>query len=149
MPDIQLIQIEADALIAMEKFRVDSAQWEYPQVGGSISVPLQSADKKENFLLDISRSRIDLLRGKYQNRARNTVVLLRLDFGGQPHRNPDDVEVASPHLHVYKEGYGDKWAIPVPLNDFPKISDLSRTLDDFMKFFNIVTPPSIKRGLFV
>src|SRR5688500_6587540 len=118
MPDLILTQADADALIAMEKQRVDDNPWDYPGCGGSICVPLISLDRRESFLLDVSRGRLDLLKGTYQNRARQIVVLVRLDFGGQPHRNPDDVEVPSPHLHIYREGYGDKWAIPVPRDVF-------------------------------
>src|SRR5690349_3665382 len=113
MPE-ELTQSEADALIAMEKHRVNDDAWDYPGLGVSLSIPLVSIDKRENFILDVARGRIDLRKGTYQNRARQTVILVRLDFGGQPHRNPDGVEVSSPHLHVYREGYGDKWAIPVP-----------------------------------
>ena len=41
-----------------------------------------------------------LTKGRYQNRARNVVVLLRLDFGGAPPRNPDGSELPCPHLHI-------------------------------------------------
>ncbi|MEN6425047.1 MAG: hypothetical protein ABFE13_06780 [Phycisphaerales bacterium] len=148
MADLNLTQAEADALIAMEKHRVDEDPHDFPMAGDSLVLPLQSSDKRELFSLDISRGRIDLLRGKYQNRARQVIVLVRLDFGGRPHRNPDDQELPCPHLHVYKEGYGHKWAIPVPLDQFNRISDLYGTLEDFMRFCNITQPPRINRGLF-
>lgn len=148
MPDINLTQQEADQLIAMEKHRVDEERWEYPMVGGSISVPLISANKREEFLLDIGQGKIDLLKGTYQNRARQVIVLIRLDFGGRPHRNPDGQEIASPHLHLYREGFGDKWATSLPADVFPDTSDLWRLLEDFMKLCNITEPPSIQRGLF-
>jgi len=141
MADINLTQPEADALIAMEKIRVDDTRWDYPGLGGSIAIPLQSRDKRENFMVDVSRGKIDLLRGSYQNRSRQVVVLVRLDFGGQPHRNPDGQDIPSPHLHLYREGYGDKWATPVPANVFPDTADLWRLLEDFMAFCNIVEPP--------
>lgn len=148
MAEINLTQAEADALIAREKRRIDDERWNYPGLGGSISIPLVSLDKRENFLLDISRGKIDLLKGTYQNRSRQVIVLVRLDFGGQPHRNPDDEEILSPHLHIYREGYGNKWAMPIPANSFSNISDLWRTLDDFMNFCQIIEPPLIDRGLF-
>ena len=149
MSDINLTQSEADLLIAMEKHRINDDRWEYPVVGGSVSIPLISANKRENFILDVSRGKIDLLKGTYQNRARQVTVLVRLDFGGRPHRNPDGQEVSSPHLHIYQEGYGDKWATSVPDESFPDTSDLWRLLEDFMRFCNIKEPPSIQRGLFV
>lgn len=148
MAEINLTQAEADALIAKEKCRIGNERWKYPGLGGSISIPLVSVDKRENFLIDIGRGRIDLLKGTYQNRSRQVIVLVRLDFGGQPHRNPDDEEISSPHLHIYREGYVDKWAVSVPTDRFTNISDLRQTLEDFMKFCNIIEPPYIDKGLF-
>lgn len=148
MPEINLTQSEADALINMEKVRVDDQNCDYPGLGGRITIPLTSRNKRENFLLDVSRGKIDLLKGTYQDRALQMVVLIRLDFGVQPHRNPDGQEIPSPHLHVYREGYGDKWAAPIPAQDFTNIQDLWQTLQDFMKYCNIVEPPNIQRGLF-
>jgi hypothetical protein len=109
---------------------------------------LQSPDAREEFLLDISRARIDLVRAKFQNRARKVIVLLRLDLGGAPHRNPDDEEIPCPHLHIYREGYGDKWAISLPGADFQDPDDLWVTLQDFMQYCNITQPPHFERGLF-
>jgi len=148
MADINLTQADANALIAMEKHRVDGTRWDYPGLGGSISIPLISRDRRENFSLDISRGKIDLLRGTYQNRSRQVIVLVRLDFGGQPHRNPDGQEILSPHLHIYREGYGDKWAMPFPPAWFFDVSDLWQLLQDFMRFCNITEPPLIEKGLF-
>lgn len=149
MPEIDITQTEADGLLAMPKVRFDDNQYAYPGTGGAVSIPLLSQDKRENFLLDISRGRIELLKGKYQARARQVVVLARLDFGGPPHRNPDDQEIACPHLHIYREGFGGKWAFPVPPAAFSNMDDLWQTLGDFMRYCNIVEPPLIERGLFV
>ncbi len=148
MAEINLTQSEADALIAIEKHRANDDSWDYPSLGGVISIPLVSADKRETFNLDIRRGRMDLLKGTYQNRARQIIVLVRMDFGGQPHRNPDGEEISSPHLHIYKEGYGDKWAFPVPGDKFSNMSDLWQLLNDFMKFCNIKEQPIIEKGLF-
>jgi hypothetical protein len=148
MADLNLTQAEADALIAMAKHRADDQEWQYPDLGGAVSVPLVSADRREQFMLDLRRGHIDLAKGTYQNRGRQVVVLVRLDFGGAPHRNPDGEEIESPHLHVYREGFGDKWAVPVPSDRFTDLLDGWRTLEDFMRFCNVVEPPVILRGLF-
>lgn len=149
MAELTLTQSEADALIVLAKHRADPTVWDYPDLGGGLSIPLVSADRREQFFLDLRRGRIDLAKGTYQNRGRQVIVLVRLDFGGAPHRNPDGEEVGSPHLHLYREGYGDKWAIPVPTNIFESLSDPWRTLEDFMRYCNVVEPPTIRRGLFV
>ncbi|MDE2180209.1 MAG: hypothetical protein KGJ40_05075 [candidate division NC10 bacterium] len=148
MADMNLTQAEADTLIAMEKHRVNEDRSDFPMGGQSLILPLQSADKREQFLLDVSRGRIDLLKVKMQNRGRQVVVLVRLDLGGAPHRNPDGEEMLPPHLHVYREGYGDKWAAPIPSDRFRSTGDLWVTLEDFMRFCNIIEPPHIERGLF-
>lgn len=148
MAATDLSQSEADALIAMAKVKVSDDLYDYPGTGGSLVVPLTSQDKREEFIIDIYRGRIDLLKGTYQNRARQVIVLVRVDFGGAPHRNPNGEEVPCPHLHLYREGFGDKWAMPLPVDKFPNIDDLWQTLEDFMTFCNVVVPPAIERGLF-
>lgn len=148
MVDILLTQAEADALIAMEKHRVTDDRANFPVRGESVVLPLQSADKREKFLLDLSRSRINLKKVKMQTRGRQVVVLVRLDLGGAPHRNPDGVEIPVPHIHTYREGYGDRWAIPVPTDQFRSVANVWTTFEDFLRFCNITQPPYIDRGLF-
>ncbi len=148
MADLNLTQAEADALIAMEKHRANEDRHNFPMAGDSLILPLQSSDKREQFFLDIRRGRIDLLRANYQNRARQAVILVRIDLGGGPHRNPDGEDVLCPHLHVYREGYADKWAVPLPAEQFSKPLDLWTTFEDFMRYCNITKRPYIERGLF-
>jgi len=148
MADVNTPQKEADMLLEMPKIKVDEIIYDYPPLGGNIPVPLTSKDKRENFILDISRSYINIKRGKYQNRSRTIIILARLDFGGAGHMNPDGQYILSPHLHLYREGYGDKWAYPIPQDIFSDISNLSQTLYDFMSFCHIVDPPNIRIGLF-
>ena len=148
MADIDIPQAEADALIAMEKHRVESKGGLFPEPGGRFSIALTSPDKRENFLLDITRARIKLTKATYQNRARQAIILMRLDLDGAPHRNPDDQEIPCPHLHIYREGYGDKWAFPGPVGRYPDSQDLFSTFEAFMRHCNITDPPRIDRGLF-
>ncbi len=148
MSEINLTQPEADVLIAMEKHRVNDERHYFPQGGESLVLALQSPDKREAFLLDLSRGRIDLAKVKMQNRARQVVVLVRLDLTGAPHRNPDDQEIPCPHLHLYREGFGAKWAVPLPPGRFRDPSNLWGTLGDFMAYCNITQAPNIERGLF-
>ena len=141
MANVALTQAEADSLLAMEKHRVDDKVWSPPHRGGSVTVPLLSVDGRESFLLDLRRGRIKLAKCTYQNRARQVFILARLDVGGAPHRNPDDEVIQCPHLHVYREGYNDRWAIPVPQDRFPNPDDAPQTLQDFMNYCNVTLPP--------
>lgn len=149
MADLDLTQAEADALINMEKHRADEQHYNFPLSGEKLVMPLQSPDKREVFLLDIDRGQINSLKIKYQNRARQVVILVRLELAGPPHRNPDGVDIPCPHIHRYREGYGDKWAMPIPVEHFRNTSDIWVTLWDFMRFCNITQPPHIERGLFL
>ena len=148
MADIDILQPEADALIAMEKQYVENKTWLFPEPGGRLAIALTSADKRENFTLDITRAQIKLTKATYQNRARQAIILMRLDLDGPPHRNPDDQEIPCPHLHMYREGYGDKWAFPAPVDRYPNVQDLFSTFEAFMRHCNITDPPRIEKGLF-
>ena len=148
MADIDITQAEADALIKMEKEFLENDPLSFPEPGGRLAVPLTSRDKRENFILDVQRYQIKLTKANYQNRARQAIVLIRLDIDGALHRNPDGEEIPCPHLHVYKEGYGDKWAMPAPVSQYPNVQDLVSTLEAFMRHCNIVDPPEIQGRLF-
>ena len=145
---MNLTQQEADRLMTMEKIADPSKDWDFPAPGERISVPLTSRDQREHFLLDVTRYQIKLTKASYQNRVHTAIILYRLDIDGAPHRNPDRIEIACPHLHVYREGYGDKWAIPVPADVFTNTANLFTSLDDFMRHRRIVEAPYIQRGLF-
>ena len=148
MADIDIPQAEADALIAMGKQCLEKKRWLFPEPGGRLSIALTSADKRENFILDVKRFEIKLTKATYQNRGRQAIILMRLDLDGPPHRNPDDQEIQCPHLHVYREGYGDKWAFAAPIDRYPNVQNLFSTFDAFMRHCNITEPPQIERGLF-
>ena len=69
MPEINLPQAEADALIAIEKHRKMIRVWNFPDPGVAIHIPLISPNGREKFHLDLSRSTINLMKGTYQNRS--------------------------------------------------------------------------------
>ena len=147
MNNTNLAQNDADALISMRKVRADEnvRNVSLPQ---SLVVPLVSEDKREHFQLDIRSGRIDLSKVTYQTRGRQVVVLIRLDVGGPPHRNPDGNEMPCPHLHLYREGYGDKWAVPVPIDKFTDLNDHWKTLHEFMDFCAVEVRPCFQKGVF-
>lgn len=145
---IWLSQAEADSLFALEKHRVDEQRWRLPDLGGGIIVPLASPDGAENFHLDVTRSRINLNKGTFQKRGRTTIVLARLDFGGPPHRNPDGEEISCPHIHLYREGYNDRWAYPISEQQFSCIENRFKSLLDFLLYCNVTKPPDFEPGLF-
>ena len=57
MADIDLNQAEADALIAMEKRCADERQqWLFPAPGDHTAIALTSMDKRDHFMLDVTRA---------------------------------------------------------------------------------------------
>jgi hypothetical protein len=145
---MEITQEQANALLELAKYYRGSEKFDFPDLGGAIRIPLHSADNKEEFSLDITRGKLELKKNTFQNRARRTIILARIDIGGSTHRNPDGEEIPCPHLHLYKEGYADKWAMPIPDN-FRNISDIWETLQEFMRFCNIVSCLPIERSIFV
>ena len=101
MADINLTQDEADKLMAMEKRAADEKEWLFPPPGERIAIPVTLLDKRENFILDVTRAQIKLTKATYQNRRGAAIILLRLDVDGPPHTNPDGVEIPCPHLHTF------------------------------------------------
>lgn len=139
-----LTQAEADQFIQMTKHFV--------QAPASIAIPpgvddtyeLAGPNDRERFLLDVWRGTLRLTKLRFQNRVRTVVVLVRLDVDGAPHTNPDAQRLSGTHLHLFKEGYDDKWAYPVDPQSFTLLSDPGTTFQEFCVFCRIESPPSVQ-----
>lgn len=151
-----LTQSEADALITMQKKKATDDHYNFPSSGKSLTMPIISIDERESFLIDINRRGSKLTKCTYQERYQEIIILFRLDIDGPAHPNPDVLSVPlsylapyngqimpCPHLHIYVEGFMNKWAIPAPVDKFSNTSDLYRTLYDFFSYCNVVEPPII------
>lgn len=102
-----------------------------------VSAPLIApAIAGEAFSLDVTQKRI-VLKLKCQLRSTtHSVILARLDFAS-PHRNPDGTTVGVPYLHIYREGYGDRFAYEVPPDMLRNPDDPLQVLLDFLATYNI------------
>jgi hypothetical protein len=148
MAEINLTQAEADGLFNMEKITLNNDPWDFPTQGMKIEIPLTSTDKRERFSLDIARGTINLQKVKFQNRTRQVVILARLEMAGPSHHNPDDTEIPTPHIHLYREGFADKWAFKIPSEAFRNLTDQWDTLQDFMAFCHVTRKPNILKVMF-
>lgn len=148
MAKLELSQAEADALLAMEKFSTSSTPVRLPGLGGRLELNFRDISHQEDFAINFTRSSILLEKRNHHLRGRRVIGLARLDLDGPPHRNPDGVEVGPRHLHYYREGYGLKFAREVPDELFRDLSDSLMTLEDFMSYCCVTTPPVIDRELF-
>jgi hypothetical protein len=151
-----LTQSESDDLVNLPKMKKSDDSYGFPRPGESLTIPIISHNGQENFLIDISRGRIRLTKCSYQERYQTIIILVRLDLDGPPHTNPDVVNVPlsylthyngqtinCPHLHLYVEGFVDKWAIPAPNDEFSDITNRYDTLQDFFRYCNVVEPPKL------
>jgi hypothetical protein len=138
---MSLTQSEADALLVMEKKFVNTKLLRIGDVPMDESHELESLDQREKFVLDIWRCGINLAKYKLQNRSRVVYLLARIDIGGPPHQNPDFVKIPCPHIHIYREGYDDKWAYPLSDYGFRNPDDIMVALEDFARFCNIIKLP--------
>jgi hypothetical protein len=59
------------------------------------------------------------------------------------------IEIPCPHLHVYVEGFTDKWAIPAPADLVNSNADLYAMMESFFRYCNVQEMPNIERGLFI
>ncbi len=146
MAEITITQVEADSLIQMPKACLDCNPYDFPHPGEKVLVNLQSTDGRERFILDVSRAKIEMRKVKYQTRYHKVIILTRLDIFGAPHTNPDGSIVDCPHIHKYKEGFGDKWAYPLP-EFFSKTDNLLEVLFDFLDYNNVIERPIFSGGI--
>ena len=141
-------QEEADRLLGLEKVPANDDSYTFPFLSGKLAIDLINHTEREEFILNYTQSKINLEKRNHQMRGQQVIILARLDLYGPPHRNPDGQEIGPCHMHLYREGYGDKWAFPVPSERFQNLKDAYQTFLDFMRYCNVVEFPDVERSLF-
>ncbi len=131
-----ITQSEADVLLEMRKTFISTQAISIPE--GSYQNPeLLGHDNREKFKMDLRRNSYRLTKVTYQTRTRVAIILVRLDIDGSPHTNPDGAKMDGNHIHVYREGYEDKWAYPVPGDKFQNFDGIEGAFYEFCKYCNI------------
>ena len=131
-------------------------------------INLKSKNGTEEYSIEIYRSRtkINKIKINYTNLARKQYTLRRLDINGLVHRNPPKLPrsnnipdslisllshyvgktVKCPHVHIYVEGYNDKWAVPI--HEVPELNILGKNIiqitREFFDYCNVKKIPYIK-----
>jgi len=151
---MSLTQTEADYLLRLDKRFIDSAPIELSQVMGMDFIrELLSLDRKEKFLLDVRRGRRQKAYLRYQTRARQCIILARLDIDGPRHKNPSsetDPEgrwLSGTHLHIYREGYEARIAFELDAVSgftFTRPLELTKTFCEFLDFCHVVDRPPVQ-----
>ena len=105
------------------------------------------SDRNE-FSLDVTKSSI-AFKCNLQKRYGTVYILRRLDVNGPPHTNPDGTVIECPHMHIYREGFGDKWA--VPLSEIKEVkfnvSSIAHIFSAFLEYCNIIESINIQNEL--
>lgn len=139
-----LDQNTADSLIAEPKIFKDMNSIHLGTNGTKLSKELYGKNSQETFILDITRGKINISKATYQNRYKKlNIILARIDTSGPRHQNPDGKFINGPHLHIYRENYGDKWAYELDSSIFTNTSDIGILLKDFLEYINAETIPQI------
>jgi len=102
---------------------------------------------KEIFLLDFYRGSLELSKYTINNRYRQTIILLRYDNGGR-HTNPDGVLFEGAHVHLYREGFNDKFAFPVSEIGIDNSDSMEKVFAKIMHFCNVKKYPTIQVSMF-
>lgn len=143
-----ITQAEFDFLIKQDK------EFEDPSHPISLGpAPLQWTRKikslinKEVFLLDFYRGSFELSKYTFNKRYRQTVILLRYDNGGR-HTNPDGITFDGPHVHLYREGYNDKFAFPISEIGVIPSDSMGAVLKKILQFCNVKRFPTIEVSMF-
>ena len=157
-----ITQTDADFFFAMEKFPEEDKEYQFPSSGDKLTLTFTSSDKRESFLFDIYRGLIRITKVTYQNRVRKAYILRRLDWDGAMHVNPEvetvpfsflepynGKEIPCPHLHIYVEGFGEKWAVPASDIFDTNNKDIYEMMEQFFNYCNVKQFPNIKKTLLV
>jgi len=109
---------------------------------------LNSLESQDAFLVDYSRGKIQLLKFTLNKRFRQTICLLRLDTIGR-HTNPDGTLFDGPHIHIYRDGYDDKFAFPIETVGIKDPTNICNTIKEFLEFCNIRNIPPIQNSTYL
>ena len=144
---MSITQEEFDYLIKQEKVfdELDPIELAPPPMEWTRS--LTAPETKEKFLLDFFRSGFELTKYTYNKRFRQTIILVRYDSMGR-HTNPDGVTFNGPHVHLYREGFNDKFAFPVSELGIDDNDRMNIVLEKLLTYCNVTTTPMITPPLY-
>lgn len=108
---------------------------------------LNAIATKESFLFDFYRGSFELSKYTINKRYKQTVILLRYDNGGR-HTNPDGSTFEAAHVHLYREGYNDKFAFEVSEIGVNILDSMNIVFTKILHFCNVKKSPVIEVSMF-
>ncbi|MBD3920479.1 hypothetical protein H8B09_17080 [Paenibacillus sp. PR3] len=134
---------EARRLLDAVKTLVSANKINFPSLQSYITLEASSSQTSDRFQIDIQRKTLNVKKCTYQTRYKKSINLLRIDIEGPAHPNPDGTEIPCPHIHIYREGYDDKWAYPLSSEIITDPNDLVQVLINFLEYNNINKIPEV------
>jgi hypothetical protein len=120
-----------------------------PGPGVNVTADAHSLDGRQAFVFNVYRSRLTLSKCFYNKRVRGGDNLVRVCLGAtQKHRNPDSAVISGSHIHLYREGYDDRWAFPLPPAMAACLNNPTDMLMSFMAYCNVTNCPQMQGGMF-
>lgn len=147
---MSLSQDEFNHLIKLKKKFQDSDAIELGPHPIEWQKKIVSTESKDTFIMDFRRASIEVKKYTFNKRFRTAVVLLRFDSHGR-HTNPpgtDEKIFNGPHVHLYREGFEDKWAFPVEELGVKDASSMLDVFNQITNYCNIEKIPNVNQSLF-
>jgi hypothetical protein len=144
----ELSQSEFDYLMSQEKEFEDKSTILLGPAPLQWSKKIISTSTKDTFSLDFYRGTFRLEKYTYNHRFKQNTVLIRFDSYGM-HTNPDGEKMEGFHVHIYKEGFGDKFAYPASHFGIKDSDTIEVVLQRILRYCNInkIPPIEIPMGL--
>ncbi len=131
-----LTQSEAEALMAVRKIFEDTSPLMIDRPFREERKLISSANSSDTFYLNINETAIEF--GKYfvNNRYFSTPLVRLCMDKDAVHENPDGQKIQGCHIHIYREGYGDKFASELRLANITGTTTI-QVIGQFLVFCNI------------
>ncbi len=141
-----LTQAEFEFLLNLEKEFEDKSTLNLYPAPLQWTRKIKSIPTKDIFCLDFYRGTFKIQKYTFNHRYRQTLPIFRFDSYGV-HTNPDGEKVEEFHIHIYKEGFGDKFAYPASEFGIDNDDTMDIVLQKILRYCNIkpitIEPPML------
>ena len=144
-----LKQEEADTLRMIEKYLIHPQLVKLPPAQGTTIYDIcymKDNKRYDNMNLSTYRGRKNPNKVSYRILYDKCTMLVRIDTQDATHHiNPDGkIEILpyQPHIHIYREGYGDKYAYLLP-EAFSQTDDIVTLFMEFLSYSRVINADKI------
>ncbi len=131
-----LDQAMADGLIATRKVFIDKKPLTVNRPYNEQKELRSERDPYEVFYLNITQTAIEFGRYFTVTRFFQTPLVRACLDPDAVHPNPDGTKIKGAHIHLYRQGYKDRFAYPLSEKGFTN-TEIVPFLKEFLKFCNI------------